>query len=112
MKEIKAYIRPERTDDVILALEKEGVTGMTVINACALAEWADPDKTAFSVKYVEKYCQVVKLELICHVNKEEVIINAICKAAYTGHPGNGKIFSSDIDKAVSIRTGARGKSAI
>ena len=112
MKEIKAYIRPERTDDVILALEKEGITGMTVINACALADWADPDKTAYSVKYVEKYCQVVKLELICPVEKEEVIINVIREAACTGNPGGGKIFSSDIDKAVSIRTGARGAAAI
>lgn len=112
MKEIKAYIRPERVDDVILALEKEGINGMTIINVCALADWADPDKTSFSVKYVEKYCQVIKLELICPAEKEEVIINTIRKAAYTGHSGDGKVFSSDIDKAVSIRTGSRGKAAI
>ncbi|MEE9465428.1 MAG: P-II family nitrogen regulator, partial [Candidatus Neomarinimicrobiota bacterium] len=48
MKEIKAYVRPERAVDVIQALEKVGIHGMTVIDVTALAEWADPRRTRFS----------------------------------------------------------------
>ncbi len=42
MKEITAYIRPEQVDDVVLALEKVGIRGMTIIDVHALAQWADP----------------------------------------------------------------------
>ena len=112
MKEIKAYIRPDRVDDVILALEEKGVQGMTVIDVYALAEWTDPRRTVYSSKYVEKYGKTVKLELICRESEIETLIEAIRTAACTGHPGDGKIFIADIYEAVSIRTGKRGYDAI
>ncbi len=112
MKEIKAYIRPEKVDKVILALEKAGIHGMTIINVSAIADWADPERTAYSVKYVERYCKVVKLELICPASHEKALIEAIRKAANTGKKGDGKIFVSGIEKAISIRTGLYGAEAI
>ncbi len=112
MKEIKAYIRPDRVDDVILALENEGVQGMTVLDVYALAGWTDPRRTSYSTKYVQKYGKVVKLELICPAADVETMIEAIRSAACTGHPGDGKIFVADIYDAVSIRTGKRGHEAI
>jgi len=112
MKEIKAYVRPEQVDDVILALEKEGVPGMTIIDVYALAEWTDPRRARFSTKYVGKYSRVVKIELICPAADVETMIEAIRSAARTGHPGDGKIFVSNIDEAISIRTGESGHEAI
>ncbi|UCH63125.1 MAG: P-II family nitrogen regulator [Fidelibacterota bacterium] len=112
MKEIKAYVRPDRIDDVILALEAKGVQGMTVIDVYALAGWTDPRRTSYSTKYVEKYGKVVKLELICSATDVETMIETIRSAASTGHPGDGKIFVADIYDAVSIRTGKRGYEAI
>lgn len=112
MKEIKAYIRPEKVDHVIVALEKEGIHGMTIINVSAMADWADPERTAFSVKYVERYCKVVKLELICPASQENRLIEAIRKAAFTGKKGDGKIFVSRIDDAISVRTSLHGAEAI
>lgn len=112
MKEIKAYVRPEQINDVIAALEDVGIHGMTIINVWALADWADPQKTAFMIEYAEKYCKVVKLELICPRDKAETVINAIRKSARTGRAGDGKIFVADIEDAVSIRSGARGAMAI
>jgi len=112
MKEIKAYIRPDRVDDVILALEEKGVQGMTVIDLYALAEWTDPRRMAYSSKYVEKYGKIVKLELICLEAEIEILIEAIRSAACTGYAGDGMIFVADIYDAVSIRTGKRGYEAI
>ncbi len=112
MKEVTAYIRPDRVDDVILALEEYGVPGMTVIDVYALAKWTDPRRTEISTKYVEKYGKIVKLELICRAEDVETMIDIICAAARTGHPGDGKIFISDIYDAVSIRTGNRGHEAL
>ena len=112
MKEIKAYIRPEQVDDVILALEKEGVQGMTIIDVDVLGELTDPRRARFSSKYVEKYSRVVKIELICPAADVETIVEAILSAARTGHPGDGKIFVSNIDEAISIRTGKYGHEAI
>jgi len=112
MKEIKAYIRPEQVDDVILALEKVGIHGMTIIDVYALAQWTDPRRARFSTKYVEKYSKVVKFELICPAAEVDAVVEAIRSAGRTGHQGDGKIFISDIDEAISIRTGERGDAAI
>ncbi len=112
MKEIKAYIRPERVDDVILALEKEGIQGMTIIDVDVLGELTDPRRARFSTKYVEKYSRIVKIELICRAAKVDAIVEAIRAAGCTGHPGDGKIFVSNIDEAISIRTGKYGYEAI
>ncbi len=112
MKEIKAYVRPERADDVILALEKEGIKGMTVLDVYALAQWTDPRRTRYSAKYVEKYGKVVKLEIICPAEKVDSVVEAIREAARTGHHGDGKIFVSTIDEAVSVRTGEQGPAAL
>jgi len=112
VKEITAYIRPDRVDDVILALEEQGVPGMTIIDVYALAKWTDPRRTVISSKYIEKYGKIVKLELICKAEEVETMIDIISSAARTGYPGDGKIFISDIYDAVSIRTGNRGYEAI
>jgi len=112
MKEIKAYIRPEQVDDVILALEKVGIHGMTIIDVYALAQWTDPRRARFSTKYVEKYSKVVKFELICPAAEVDAVVEAIRSAGRTGHQGDGKIFISNIDEAISIRTGERGDAAI
>ncbi len=112
MKEIKAYVRPERAVDVIQALEKVGIHGMTVIDVTALAEWADPRRTRFSSTHAERYSRTVKLELICPAGKVNTITEAIRIAGHTGNPGDGKIFIADIDDAISIRTGERGQAAI
>lgn len=112
LKEVQAYIRQERINEVIEALEEVGICGMTIIKVAELAEWADPEKSKFSVKYADKHVSALKIELICSNDKTESVINAIREAGYTGHPGDGKIFVSSIEKAVSIRTGKTGVKAI
>ncbi len=105
MKEIKAYIRHNKAEIVIQKLEAAGVTGMTILDANALAEWADKEAFSFSIKYVQKYSSVVKIELICTQERVEELVNVIAKYAHTGQSGDGWIFVSDIEKSVRIKTG-------
>jgi nitrogen regulatory protein P-II 1 len=112
MKEITAYLRPDRADDVIRALEEVGVSGMTVIDVAAMAGWSDPRMKRYSTRYTARYCQVVKLELICTTKMVDTLVDIIRREGYTGHPGDGKIFISTIDQAISIRTGEEGQAAV
>ena len=105
MKEIKAYIRKEQAEIVIRKLELAGITGMTVLDANALSQWADQESFSYSIDLVQKYSTVVKIELICNDNQEDGLVEVIKKYGYTGRSGDGWIFVSDIERAVRIRTG-------
>ncbi len=105
MKEIKAYIRHDRAELVIQKLEEAGVTGMTLLDANALSEWADEDAFSFSIKYVQKYSAVVKIELVCEDEKSDELVNVIAEYGRTGKSGDGWIFVSNIEKSVRIKTG-------
>src|SRR5574338_798614 len=104
MKEIKAYIRPDKADDVIFELEHAGVKGLTVIDVSEVGGWADPESSQLSIEYCEKYCISTKLELICSDEDLEKFTNIILEKAHTGRKGDGKIFIASISDAISIRT--------
>ncbi len=112
MKEIKAYIRPDKIDSVIHELEIAGSKGMTVIDVSTIGNWADPDNSKVSIAYCEKYCRNIKLELICSNNDLEKFVNIILEKAHTGRKGDGKIFVSDVSDAISIRTKQHGIHAL
>ncbi|HDO27569.1 MAG TPA: P-II family nitrogen regulator [Bacteroidetes bacterium] len=105
MKEIKAYIRKEQAEIVIRKLEMAGVTGMTVLDANALSQWADSEFFSYSIDLVQKYSTVVKIELICNDNQMDKLTEVIKKYGYTGRSGDGWIFVSEIEKSIRIRTG-------
>ncbi len=105
MKEIKAYIRHDKADIVIEKLEEAGVKGMTLLDANALAEWADQEAFSFSIEYVQKYSKVVKIELICNDEDSDKLLKVISKYAHTGNSGDGWIFVTPVEKAVRIKTG-------
>lgn len=105
MKEIKAYIRKEQAEIVIRKLEIAGITGMTVLDANALSQWADEESFSYSIDLVQKYSTVIKIELICNENQVDKLTEVIRKYGYTGKSGDGWIFVSNIEKAIRIRTG-------
>ncbi|MEJ2613329.1 MAG: P-II family nitrogen regulator [Ignavibacteriaceae bacterium] len=105
MKTIIAYIRYDKADIVIEKLEEAGVKGMTLLDANALAEWADKEAFSFSIEYVQKYTKVVKIELICNNEDSDKLIEVLTKYARTGKSGDGWIFVSPVEKAVRIKTG-------
>ena len=107
MKEIKAYIRKEKADIVIRKLQEAGVTGMTVLDVNALAEWADKKAFSYSIEYVQKYSTVIKIELICNKKDVDKLMHVIIKYGHTGKSGDGWVFISNIEKSVRIKTGEK-----
>lgn len=112
MKEIKAYIRPDKIDSVIHELEIAGTKGMTVIDVSTIGGWADSENVKLSLKYCERYSSSVKIELVCPDDDLEKFVKVILDNAHTGSKGDGKIFVSDIMESISIRTKKRGAEAL
>lgn len=112
MKEIKAYIRCQKAEEVIAALEEIGVGGITLIDVMGVGPLADPNTAKYSVKCVEKYSEVAKLEVVCRDDETQKIIETIREKAYTGMKGDGMIFVSPVGMAVKIRTGAQNEQAL
>lgn len=112
MKEIKAYVRCSKAEEVMCALEKAGVPGFTAIKVKGLGGASVPEKEILHIDYSMKYCPITKLEIVCKDEDAERIVDVVKKKAYTGHRGDGMIFVSDVGKAVKIRTGDCGESAL
>lgn len=111
MKEIKAYIRCSRVEDVIHALREIGVDNMTVIDVMALGKGLmDPQHFKYSIDCVEKYSEVAKVEITCADRDVKDIVGAIQSECHSGERGDGIVIISDVDQAVKIRTGDTGES--
>jgi nitrogen regulatory protein PII len=109
MKEIKAYIKKHKLDEVIRALRKiEGLTGLSVIESCGYGiGWASP-KSEGQIDCRPGF----KLEIFCQDDLVDEVIATIEKVARTGLKGDGKIYVSSIEQAVRISTGERGEEAV
>jgi nitrogen regulatory protein P-II 1 len=109
MKEIKAYLRCSKVDDVINGLHTIGVENMTVIDVMALGKGlVDPERYKYSIECVERYSQVAKLEIIAADRDAPAIVEVIRARAHTGDRGDGIIYISDVTEAIKIRTGVSG----
>ncbi len=111
MREIKAYIRRDKIEDVIDAVMSAGVAGFTLTDVCGMGA-AATEKKKWSIEYCKKYSSVTKLEIVCHNKDEASIVEIIRAKAWTGHRGDGMIFSAPISGAVRIRTGEKGDCAL
>jgi len=109
MKEIKAYIKRHKLNEVIRALRKvEGLTGMSVIDSCGYGVGWGGAKGEEQID-----CRPgIKVEIICRADLAEAVVAAIEKAAHTGLKGDGKIYVGSVEQAVRISTGERGEGAV
>jgi nitrogen regulatory protein P-II 1 len=112
MKEVKAYVRCKKVETVIEALEDAGIDGITLIDVMGLGLLADPDTAKYSIKCVERYSDVAKLEVVCRDDDVHRIVEVIRKEAYSGIRGDGIIFVSPVEMAVKIRSGAVGEEGL
>ncbi len=112
MKEIKAYIRCRKAEEVISALENNGVQGITLIDVMGVGHMATPGNTKYSIKCIQKYSEISKLEVVCQDEDVHKIVELIRKHAYTGMHGDGMIFVTPVEMAIKIRTGAIGGEAL
>jgi nitrogen regulatory protein P-II 1 len=112
MKKIEAIIKPFKLDEVKDALEKVGVTGITVSEIKGFGRQKGHTELYRGAEYRVEFLPKVKVEVLVDDAKADAIVDAIVEAARTGRIGDGKIFVSGIDDAVRIRTGERGVSAV
>jgi nitrogen regulatory protein PII len=104
MKKIEAYIQPFMLIKVTDALRDIHVHGMSVIDAKGFGREKD-ESHPHHANNVNDFTPKTKIEIICSEEDSERIIETIQKTAHTGRKGDGKVFVTHIDKAISIRTG-------
>lgn len=112
MKKIEAIIKPFKLDDVRQALSDIGVTGMTAIEVKGFGRQKGHTELYRGAEYVIDFLPKVKLDVVLNEDLVDACIEAITNAARTGKIGDGKIFVSDIEQVVRIRTGEKGPEAI
>jgi len=112
MVKIEAIIRYQKLEDVQNALMEVGVTGMTVTEVKGVGKQKGITHTYRGSQYTVNLTAKIKLEIYAKDNEENDIVEAIQSAAYTGEVGDGKIFVTQIAKALRIRTGEKGDVAL
>jgi nitrogen regulatory protein P-II 1 len=112
MKEIKAYIQPFMLQKVTDALHAIHVRGMSISELKGCGREKDESYPHHAREAVVEFTPKVKIEIVCPDEECEAIVKAIQEAAHTGRRGDGKIFITTVDAAISIRTADRGGEAI
>ncbi len=112
MKLITAIIKPFKLDDVREALSEIGVTGVTATEVKGFGRQKGHTELYRGAEYVVDFLPKVKLEIAVADEIVEQAVEAIVKAANTGKIGDGKIFVSNLEQVIRIRTGETGSDAI
>ena len=112
MTKVEAIIRPNKLDDVKIALDELGVKGITVISVMGAGKQRGRTQYYRGQEYVVNLLDKTKIETVVQDDVVEDVVGAITKSAFTGEIGDGKIFLSKVDEAVRIRTGERGDVAL
>ncbi len=112
VKKIEAVIKPFKLDEVKEALHEVGLQGLTVLEAKGFGRQKGHTELYRGAEYVVDFLPKVKIEVVCDDERVERAIEAIVTAARTGRIGDGKIFVTNLEEVVRIRTGERGDQAV
>lgn len=112
MKRIVAIIRPDKTDKLIDRLEAIGISGLNITEIKGYGSQKGHSETYRGVTYRIRLRKKIKVEIVVEYTDVDKIVEAIKEAVQTGEVGDGKIFISDIENAIRIRTGEEGISAL
>ena len=112
MKRVVAIIKPFKLEDVKDALAEIGIEGMTVSEVKGYGRQKGHSELYRGAEYVVDFLPKIKMEMIIDDKDVEQVTAAIVEAARTGKIGDGKIFVSDIEKIIRIRTGETDTEAI
>ena len=112
MKKVEAIIKPFKLDEVKEALQDVGIQGITVTEAKGFGRQKGHTELYRGAEYVVDFLPKVKLEVVLEDSLADRAIEAIQNAARTGRIGDGKIFVSQVEEAIRIRTGERGADAV
>ena len=112
MKKIEAIVRSEKLDILIDRLEEAGITGLNITKVQGYGTQKGHTETYRGVTYRIKLRKKIKLETVVPDEIKEDVVSTIIETAKTGEVGDGKIFVSNIENAVRIRTGEEGSEAL
>ena len=112
MKLVTAIIKPFKLDDVREALTPLGVQGLTVSEVKGFGRQKGQTEIYRGAEYHVNFLPKVKVEVAVTSALAEQVVEAIMKSAHTGKIGDGKIFVTDIERAVRIRTGETDSEAL
>jgi nitrogen regulatory protein P-II 1 len=112
VKKIEAIIKPFKLDEVKEALQEVGLQGITVTEAKGFGRQKGHAELYRGAEYIVDFLPKVKIEIVIGDDLVDRAIDAIRRAAQTGRIGDGKIFVSNIEEAIRIRTGESGLDAI
>ena len=112
MKQITAILKPFKLDDVREALAEVGVTGLTVTEVKGFGRQKGHTELYRGAEYVVDFLPKMRVEVVVNEADVERCVDAIVSAARTGKIGDGKIFVTNVERVVRIRTGEENESAV
>jgi len=111
MKKIEAIIRPHKLDDVRKALG-DRAKGMSVLEIKGFGRQRGHSEVYRGQEYRVDFVPKLRVEIVCAEEEVDGLVNLIIESARTGKVGDGKIFISDLQRVIRIRTGESGEEAI
>ncbi len=112
MKKIEAVVRHFKLEEVKDALMEVGVQGMTVTEVRGFGRQKGQKEHYRGAEYTVDFLPKVKMEVVVPDDQVKVVVETVVRTARTGQIGDGKIFVTDLDETVRIRTGESGAEAI
>ncbi|RKX21559.1 MAG: P-II family nitrogen regulator [Candidatus Zixiibacteriota bacterium] len=113
MKQLIAFIKPHKLDDVMLALHRiEGLTGASISDVRGFGRDRSKQETNQEPKVSMEVKTHVKLEIFCMDDLVDEVVSTIESSAHTGLRGDGKIYISHVEQAIRISNGERGEAAV
>ncbi|MFO0011756.1 MAG: P-II family nitrogen regulator [Planctomycetota bacterium] len=112
MKKVEAVVRHFKLEDVKNALTEKGIHGMTVSEVRGYGRQKGHTEIYRGTEYAVDFVPKVKIEVVCSDSNLQTVIDTIVATAQTGQIGDGKIFVSNLENAVRIRTGEKGDDAL
>src|SRR2546429_1709821 len=112
MKKIEAIVKPFKLEEVKDALGEIGITGMTVSEVKGFGRQKGHTEIYRGSEYTVDFLPKIKMEIVLADSQVTSAVEAIIKAAKTGKIGDGKVFVSDIENAIRIRTEETGEQAV
>jgi nitrogen regulatory protein P-II 1 len=112
MKRITAIIKPFKLDEVREALAEVGLTGLTVTEVKGFGRQKGHTELYRGAEYVVDFLPKMKIEVVVAEAQVDQVIDEVIGAARTGKIGDGKIFVSDVERVIRIRTGEENEAAV
>jgi nitrogen regulatory protein P-II 1 len=112
MKKIEAIIKPFKLEEIKDALGELGVEGMTITEVKGFGRQKGHTEIYRGSEYTVDFLPKIKIELVIPDTQVDEAVTAIVKSARTGKIGDGKVFISDVNEAIRIRTAEKGEFAL